>query len=79
MEDPKRQCQQPVSEDEKYECRRSYWSLINTTLYRQFPRFVANLRNQSADQRAIVLDFIEGERAVATHLGGSDDLWRFSS
>jgi hypothetical protein len=81
MEDPKRQCQQPFPEAGKYDCRRSYWSLINTTLYRQFPRFVTNLRNQSTYQRelgrAVVFDFREGERAVATHFERSDDLRRY--
>jgi len=81
MEDIKCQGQQPFSEGWEDHRRHSYWTLINTTLYHQFPRFVTNLRNQSAKQRelgrALVLEYKEGEKAIAIHFKGSEHLQRY--
>jgi hypothetical protein len=47
-------------------------------MYRQFPRFVKSLKEQRPDRyelgRAAVLEFKKGQRAVATHFEGSEDL-----
>jgi hypothetical protein len=80
-EDSTSQYTVPFSESGKYDRRRGYYALINNTLYRQFPRFVNNLRNQSVEQselgRAMVFEFKEGERAFATNFNGSVDLQQY--